>query len=78
MLRYARDDTRKKWPLRGSTSEVYGFSAKAVQVVSDAPFALRATEDRQGVEVSGPEIRLLKPSVSDNLLKQLADIGFRI
>jgi hypothetical protein len=34
--------------------------------------------DRPGVEMSDPAIRHLKPSVSDNLLNQFADIGFRI
>ena len=80
----------KKWPLRGSNSEVYGFPAGGGLVASDvppslsvlgaSPFGLRPhkTEARPGVEVSGPAIRHLKPSVSDNLFNQFADIGFRI
>jgi len=65
----------------GFALQTWGFALRAWG------FALRATTpqddpttqpDRPGVEMSDPAIRHLKPSVSDNLLNQFADIGFRI
>jgi len=69
----------KNGPCGAAIATFMGFPPGADQVVSDARFSrseLRKTG--RALEMSDPEIRHLKPSVSGNLLKQFTDIGFRI